>query len=152
VRSGESTSWTLPCALVTPTDLETARRSVVIDASVALRLLLDGSPEAAAVVASGELTAPEVIVAETLNGLVSAVRFAGLELNSAAALLERFLRLPIELVADRELAAKTLGVATELGLSAYDAAYVALALARDLPLFTADKPVAASYLRSELIP
>ena len=30
--------------------------------------------------------------------------------------------------------------------------YVALALARDVPLVTADKPVAASYLRSELIP
>ncbi len=137
---------------MTPADPEPARRRVVIDASVALRLLLDGSPEAAAVVASGELTAPEVIVAETLNGLVSAVRFTGLDLNSAAALLERFLRLPIELVADRELAAETLGVATELGLSAYDAAYVALALARDLPLFTADKPVAARYPRSELIP
>ena len=50
------------------------------------------------------------------------------------------------------LAGHTLGVASELGLTAYDSGYVALALARDVPLVTADKPVAASYLRSELIP
>jgi len=46
----------------------------------------------------------------------------------------------------------TLGVASELGLSAYDGAYAALAASRDLPLVTADRRLAASYPRSELIP
>ena len=62
------------------------------------------------------------------------------------------LALPIELVPDAVLAGHTLVVASELGLTAYDSGYVALALSRELPLLTADKPVAASYLRSELIP
>jgi predicted nucleic acid-binding protein len=137
---------------VTQTELGRPRRRVVVDASAVLRLLLYGSSEAAAVIGSDELAAPEVIVPETLNGLVSAVRFTTLELDEAAALLERFLTLPIEIVPDRELADKTLGIGIDFGLSAYDASYVALALTRDVPLVTADKPVAARYGRSELIP
>jgi predicted nucleic acid-binding protein len=128
------------------------QREVVLDASVVLRRLLDGSPSADEVIRHDQLVAPGVIVAETVNGLATAVRFASLEVESAAGLLEQFLALPIEVVPDAVLAGHTLGVATELGLSAYDASYVALALVRDVPLVTADKPVAASYPRSELIP
>lgn len=128
------------------------QRQVVVDASAVLRRLLVRSPEADAVIRRDELLAPGVIVPETVNGLVSEMRFRGLRLETAAALLEQFLALPIELVPDAVLAGHTLGVASELGLSAYDSGYVALALSRDLPLVTADEPVAASHLRSELIP
>jgi predicted nucleic acid-binding protein len=129
-----------------------SQRRVVIDASAVLRRLLERSPKADEVIRRDELVAPGVIVPETVNGLVSEMRFRGLQLEAAAALLAQFLALPIELVPDAVLAGHTLGVANELGLSAYDSGYVALALARDLPLVTADKTVAARYLRSELIP
>jgi predicted nucleic acid-binding protein len=99
-----------------------------------------------------ELLAPGVIVPETLSGLVKEMRFRSLALEDAAALLAEFLALPIELVPDRDLAGKTLVIAAELGLTPYDASYVALAVARDVPLATADKPVARAYPRSELIP
>ncbi len=131
---------------------ELVSRPVVIDASVVLRRLLDDSATADEVIRRDDLAAPGVLVPETLNGLAKAMRFAGLRVEDAAELLEQFLSLPIEVVPDRDLAADTLSVAAELGLSAYDALYVALALARDLPLVTADKPVAARYPRSELIP
>jgi hypothetical protein len=53
-----------------------------------------------------ELAAPAILVSETANGLVTAVRFAELELEDALASLDDALALPIELVPDTELAAE----------------------------------------------
>ena len=125
---------------------------LVIDASVVLRRFLDGSVIADRAMHGRELLAPGVIVPETLSGLVKEMRFRSLTFEDAAALLAEFLALPIELVSDRDFAGETLGAAAELGLTPYDASYVALAASRDLPLVTADKSVARAYPRSELIP
>ena len=76
------------------------QRQVVIDASAVLRRLLERSPKADEVIRRDELVAPGVIVPETLSGLVNEMRFRGLQLEAAAALLEQFLALPIELVPD----------------------------------------------------
>jgi predicted nucleic acid-binding protein len=129
-----------------------SQREVVIDASAVLRRLLERSPKADEVIRRDALIAPGVIVPETLSGLVKEMQFRGLHVEVAAALLEHFLALPIELVPDAALAGQALRVANELGLTAYDSSYVALARARDASLVTADKPVAARYPRSELIP
>ena len=129
-----------------------SQREVVIDASAVLRRLLERSPKADEVIRRDALIAPGVIVPETLSGLVKEMQFRGLQVEAAAALLEHFLALPIELVPDAALAGQALRVANELGLTAYDSSYVALARARDASLVTADKPVAARYPRSELIP
>ena len=129
-----------------------SQREVVIDASAVLRRLLERSPKADEVIRRDALIAPGVIVPETLCGLVKEMQFRGLQVEAAAALLEHFLALPIELVPDAALAGQALRVANELGLTAYDSSYVALARARDASLVTADKPVAARYPRSELIP
>jgi predicted nucleic acid-binding protein len=127
-------------------------RQVVIDANVVVRLLLRESPEAEKVVREDELAAPGVLVPETLNALVTAARFTNLDHADAAELVTKYLSLDIELVPDWELAPQTFAVAAATGLSAYEAAYVALAIARDVPLVTGDKPVARAYPRSELIP
>ncbi len=127
-------------------------RQVVIDASVALRLVLDESREAEHIIRHDELSAPALFVAETANGLASQVRFAGLKLEHAIASLDDCLELPIEFVADAELAAEALALANELDLTAYDAAYVALAERLEAPLVTADRRLAERYERSELIP
>ena len=127
-------------------------RQVVIDSSVVLRRLLDSAPEASEVLLRDELTAPAVIVAETANGLATQVRFAGLELEKAEALLAEFLDLPIGLIPDSTLAADALTTAARLQLSAYDAAYVTLAAHLQAPLVTADRRLAAVYDRTELIP
>jgi predicted nucleic acid-binding protein len=127
------------------------RPRVVVDASVVLRRILHGSDEADRAIRDRDLVAPGVLVPEVLSGLVKEMRFRGLALGDAAALLAQFLALPIELVPDRDVAGQTLGLAADLGLTPYDTSYLALAASRDLSLVTADKLVAQSYPRSELI-
>jgi predicted nucleic acid-binding protein len=127
------------------------QRRVVIDASVVLRLVLDASVEAAAIVRSDGLTAPSVIVPEMTNGLATQVRFSGLEAGRAAALMTECLDLPIQLVTDAALSIEALAAAVQLELSAYDAAYVVLAAQLDVPLVTADHRLAAAYPGAELI-
>ena len=130
----------------------TRPRLVVVDASVVLRLLLRRSAEARAIVGRDHLAAPARFTAEATNGLLNEVRFADLPLGAAAALLREGLALPIELVPDTELVGDALGYGAELGLSAYDASYVALAERLHAPLVTADRRLAERYDRSELIP
>jgi predicted nucleic acid-binding protein len=127
-------------------------RRVVIDASVVLRALLRGSVQAVAVIRADDLAAPALIGLETANGLAKEMRFAGLDLDEAMALLEESFALPIEIVPDSELAKDGLAIASHLGLTAYDAAYVALAERLEAPLITADRQLAKRYGRSELIP
>ena len=132
------------------TELDSA--GAVVDASVILRRLLDGSAEADAVLRRESLIAPGVIVPEVLNGLASAVRFAGLSERGALELVSEALELPIEIVPDRALAGTTLMVAATRQLTAYEASYVALAERLQVPLVTADRGLAARFERSELIP
>jgi len=127
-------------------------RHVVLDASVLLRRLRRRSAEAEAVIRRDRLAAPTLIAAEIANGLLTEVRFAELDLGHAAALLRAALDLPIEFVPDAELAADALAIGAALGVSAYDAHYVALAERLHAPLVTADRGLAERYDRSELIP
>lgn len=130
----------------------TPARHVVLDASVLLRRLRRRSAEADAVIRGDRLAAPALIAAETASGLLTEMRFADLELGRAAALLQEALNLPLELVPDAELAAEALPIGAALGLSAYDALYVALAERLHAPLVTADSRLAERYDRCELIP
>jgi predicted nucleic acid-binding protein len=124
----------------------------VVDAGVVLRLLGGRSEHADVVIRRSDLVAPALITAETANGLAKEVRFAGLDVRAAAALMRDALALPIELVPDSTLAVDALQFAKELDLSAYDAMYVALAERLGAPLVTADRRLAERYPRSELIP
>ena len=116
------------------------RGEVVLDSSVLGRSLRCGT-----------LVAPSLILVETANALVNQGRFRGLELATARLLFANVLGLPLELVPESVLAADALVLAAELGLSAYDALYVALAAGRDLPLLTADRRLAASYHGATLV-
>jgi predicted nucleic acid-binding protein len=124
----------------------------VIDSSVVLRRLLDRAPEAGEVLLRDELSAPSIIVAEVVNGLVAQVRFGGLRVEYAEALLAEFFDLPIALIPDRALASEAVATAARLALSAYDAVYVTLAAHLGAPLVTADQRLAAVYEKTELIP
>ena len=123
----------------------------VVDASVVLQLLFQGSPRAAALMRESELTAPAFVAAETANGLATQVRFGGLELGAALALFGEFAALPLLLVPDAELGPDAIALAEKLELSAYDASYIALAERLDAPVVTADVSLAERYDRSELI-
>jgi predicted nucleic acid-binding protein len=127
------------------------RDEVVLDSSVLGRWLIDRSGAAASSLRRGKLVAPSLILVETANALVNQVRFRSLELATARLLFANVLGLPLELVPESVLAADALVLAAELGLTAYDALYVALAAGRDLPLLTADRRLAASYHGAELV-
>jgi predicted nucleic acid-binding protein len=117
--------------------------SAVVDASVLVRALIDAGPDgewARAIVARGALHAPELALAEATNvlrRLELARQIATAEVNAAH---EDLMQLNVELFSFEPFAKR----AWELrhNLTSYDAWYVALAEALQLPLATFDERLA----------
>jgi predicted nucleic acid-binding protein len=118
---------------------------------VSSRWLLQNSKQAGEALRRGPLAAPSVIVPETANAIVKAVRFAGLDRAEATSALHDFFALPLDLVPDKLLAVEAVAVAVEFELTAYDASYIVLAARRGAPLITADRRLAEAYELGELI-
>ncbi len=79
---------------------------------------------------------------ECANALWKRVRREQWPLEAAEQALSRVLNLPVRRVAAAEFVNDALRLAVTLGLSVYDACYLALALASGLPLVTADRRLA----------
>jgi predicted nucleic acid-binding protein len=124
---------------------------VVVDASAFVRGLTTAGTAAVWVdrILGGEVRAiaPEIVYPEIANATVTAMRVG----SDGATLLDDFLSLPLETELSTAFVRSAVEIALELGLSAYDALYVALAEALDAPLVTADRRLAAAYGRSELV-
>ena len=88
---------------------------------------------------------------EVANALLGYVRAGALTLKDATAALDALTGVPL-LVHGTELARAGLAAAVDLGLSAYDGTYAALAESLDVPLVTADRRLAAVVTNSELLP
>lgn len=84
-----------------------------------------------------ELMAPALLLYEVANGLLMAARRRRITLEQAEASLSDFAEMGILLVAPPP--STMVRLAVELGLTAYDAAYLALAQAQGCPLWTADR-------------
>ena len=118
---------------------------LVLDTSAALAVLASRHPEPALVerlAGDGELQAPHLIDVELLNALRGLVAGGGLSEDRAADVRDDFADLSIvrcghELLADRMWELRH-------NLTAYDAAFVALAEALGVPLVTCDARLAAS--------
>lgn len=114
---------------------------IVIDASLALELVLvtaDAAEIEARLDAAGRnLAAPEVIDLEILQTLRRLVRMGRIGEARAAAALGVFESAPIERHSHRLLRARIW--ALRENLTAYDAAYFALAEMLDAPLWTRDE-------------
>jgi predicted nucleic acid-binding protein len=123
----------------------TTSRSVVVDASVALKWVFDDEDAVSQAVALRNdaidgrfgLVAPSLWLYEGTNGLVSAERRGRMDVRLGRRSLGYLMSLGIELV-DPEPAA-TYEKAVAYGLSAYDAAYVALAEALETSLWSGDR-------------
>lgn len=112
---------------------------IVVDASAAvLGLLHDG--EARAALATGPVACPHLIDAEVANALRAQVRRGAITEIHAARALDVWSRLGLERVGTVGLLARMWALRDDL--SAYDAAYVALAEALEAPLVTADAHLA----------
>ncbi len=129
---------------------------IVVDASAVLELLLNGRAATrlrARLLAAGQtLHAPELIDLEVLQVLRRFVRDRDLSLDRATEALSDYRDLGIDRFSHELL----LGRVWELraNLTAYDAAYVALAELLDAPLLTADHRLARSpghHAKIELI-
>ena len=133
-----------------------ADRNWVIDASVVVRAVTSassGSRRWLDEARDGEwsLRAPDLLWAETANALLRYADAGVMGAAEAASALEVARNLPIADRPVRVLAHAALRIGLKRKLTAYDAAYVALAEAEDVPLATADARVAAATPRSLLL-
>lgn len=132
-----------------------ADSAFVIDASATLALCFEDetSPLTETILgrlADNEAFAPAIWPLEVANGIRSAERRGRITEAELPGLGQLLLGLPIRVEDVRlEVALRdVLQLARSLGLSAYDAAYVALALSRRLPLATVDDQMARGALAS----
>lgn len=126
-------------------------RSLVIDASVAVKLLVEEplSDRARGLFRRLErepglrFWAPDHLFAECANVLWKYVRRFGYAPTSARHEIADLAALPFQTVPTRQLAAISLDLAIEWNVAVYDAAYLALALGLNAPLVTADEALVA---------
>lgn len=132
---------------------------IVIDASVALAWHFSGEGGDDLDVVLSEVLAGGAIVpvhwrAEIANSFAMAVRHARITAEYRATALRKLAMLEIETDAesDQQLWHSTQDLCDEYEISAYDGAYLELALRRNVPLATLDKRLyqAAKYAGAEL--
>ena len=127
----------------------------VVDASMALAWVLPSQASSAAeallerVEAGAEVVVPSLWFLEVANGLLVAERRKTIAAPERRHALERLSALA--LVADdnaRSAFGRTSALAEQYGLSVYDAAYLELAIRRNLPLGTRDRALHSAAERS----
>ena len=125
-----------------------AKRRLVVDACVVLKWQLDDEAHVGNAIALRDdylvaeeiaISAPNLLVYELANAIYNAARRARLAAKLAGEAFENLLACEIDLQGPPT--ERILALAFELGLSAYDAAYVALAERLGVELWTADRPL-----------
>ncbi len=117
--------------------------SIVVDASILVAATVDSGPRGAwaeRVIARGNLHAPELVLVETTNILRRLERAKHLSTLEATAAQRDCLRLDLEVYAFGPVAERVWEL--RHALTSYDAWYVAVAEALELPLATLDARLA----------
>jgi predicted nucleic acid-binding protein len=125
----------------------------VVDASVGIKLFVDEefSEQAHALFTylaadpPAELYVPDLFYIECTNILLKYTRRFGRSLEDSQADLIDLRRLALKPTSTVDLMENALLLAGEFNLSAYDACYAALAKQLDIPLLTADQPLARKF-------
>lgn len=128
----------------------------VFDASVFVRTLAERDEHAVdwvrrALRREVTVAVPDLVFAEIGNALGVYVRDRKLTLDGAVRRVAFALRIPLEVRELRLLITPAVGVAITRGLSVYDACYAVLAEAEGAVLVTADRRLADSVSRAELV-
>lgn len=117
---------------------------IVVDASVALKWVLDeADSEAAVALRDNDLMAPVLWLAEAANALWRRVRVNEIAAEEAVAHYSELVRAPVTLVAIEPYLGRALNLATEIGHPVYDCIYLAVALYHHIHVVTADRRFAA---------
>jgi predicted nucleic acid-binding protein len=121
--------------------------SFVVDASVSLAWLFEdeATPFTEAAldrVAQGPVWVPSLWTLECVNVLLSAQRRARISAAKREMLLERAIALPLNVDRTAVAMERIDALAARYGLSAYDAAYLELAIRLSVPLVTLDARLA----------
>jgi predicted nucleic acid-binding protein len=119
--------------------------SVVVDSSVVIAALVDSGPDgewAEEVLASGLLQAPELAVAEATNIFRRLERAKLITTPEANAAQDDLMQLDMELFPFEPFAGRVWELRHKV--KSYDAWYVAIAEAFNLPLATLDEPLSKS--------
>jgi predicted nucleic acid-binding protein len=117
----------------------------IIDASVVIEYLVSGPYTNEARTLFGNLTladrliVPEFCLLECTNVLWKHVRFQGMPVPQAKALLRHLKKLPLSRVPVKATLDAALSIAVTHQLAVYDSAYVALARRSGYPLITIDQ-------------
>ena len=119
--------------------------SIVVDASVALKWVVDepGTPAALAI-RSEQLFAPAIWLAEVANALWRHVRLGEASAAEALARIARLQRAPVASVAIEAHVAGALEMAIRSNHPVYDCLYLALAVHQGLQVVTDDHRFAAA--------
>lgn len=135
-----------------------APRTIVVDASVVLKWQLDDEeyvPQAVAIRedfyirGATKAIAPHLIIYEIVNGMVAATKRRRIKADRALDAINNLLVLGVEL---KEIEpCRVLQLALEYGLTAYDAAYLALAELENCELWTGDKAFYQSARKSPIL-
>jgi predicted nucleic acid-binding protein len=112
----------------------------IIDASVAIKWVVaePGSDAAAALLGTGPLRAPDLLLVECANVLWKKQRRGELTADLAGLAARLLLQADVELLPSRPLIERALGLAVQLDHPVYDCLYLAAAVAGGQPLVTAD--------------
>jgi predicted nucleic acid-binding protein len=121
----------------------------VVDASVGIKLFVDEPlSEQAHKLFGGliadppvELYVPDLFFIECTNILWKYTRRFGRPLKDGQADLADLGRLALRVISTADLMEDALSLAVQMGITAYDACYAALARRLELPLVTADEPL-----------
>lgn len=127
--------------------MELTNSRFVIDASVCLKWYLrdetldDEASEVLRHYARGniELVAPSLLVLEFINGLSVAARKGRIAFNLVSEAVEELLDIRFDFRDATNLSSEIVRLCYQLGRSAYDAAYLAIAEREGIPLLTGDK-------------
>lgn len=126
-------------------------KKVVVDASVAIKWFIPEVHSAAAVRfldPAFTLIAPDLIASEFANAIWKKVRRRELDRDEAREIGFAFAKVPLEICASLPILPAALELAIGVGRSVYDSLYLALAVAEDCRVVTADAKLYASIAAS----
>jgi predicted nucleic acid-binding protein len=126
---------------------------VVVDSSVVLKWFVPEkhSDRAASLLdGSFELAAPDLLVPECGNILWKKIVRKELSAQEGRTILRALVRAPVAIIGSRDLIEASLEIAVGFGRTIYDGLFVALAVARECRLITADERLARAFAAGPL--